>query len=250
MNFTNLPYGVNPIFRLVNARHSARFVEELKRNSGRTVESGRHLPEFWLRMAGSTVLITMLHYKYRKFTDMPTIAILVQTTLPLCCCVYAGSTLESQYTAACSALAQEFASVNSQARGLRRDLQPGIHRNLRDQWAATERLARLSDAHCRLVRLVRLFNDEYGAPIFFTTTGLLLSQIYALNDIVSVFVVSDTFEATYELYAYVQDALTWTFAWFRLWWICYRADDLTGQVSKWRLTSNPSSIYNINMIIR
>lgn len=232
MTFKNLPYGVNPICRLVNARHSARFVEELKRHSGRTVESGRHLPEFWFRTAVSAVFITMLHYKYRKFTDMPTTAILVQTTLPLCCCVCAGSTLESQYTAVCRALAQEFASVNSQAQGLRRGLQPGIRHNLRDQWAATEQLVRLSDAHCRLVRLVRLFNDEYGASIFFTTAGLLLSQIYALNDIVSVVVVSDTFEATYELYSYVLDAFTWTFAWSRLWWICYRADDLTGQVSK------------------
>jgi len=217
----------------VNARHSARFAEELKRDSGRTVESGRHLPEFWLRTSVSAVMLSMLHYKYRKFTDMPTTDIVVQNTLPLACCVYAGSTMEGQYTAACSVLAQEFASVNSRAKGLRRDLQPDIRRNHRDQWAATERLASLSDAHCRLVRLVRLFNDEYGAPIFFTTAGLLLSQIYALNDIVSVIIVSDTFEATYERYAYVLNAFTWTFAWFRLWWICYRADDLTGQVSKY-----------------
>jgi len=231
VTFSNLPYGVNPI-RLINARHSARFAEELKRDSGRTVESGRHLPEFWLRTAVSAVFLGMLHYKYRKFTDMATTAIMVQATLPVGCCVGVGSTMEGQYTAACGALAQEFASVNSRARSLRRDLHPDIRRNLRDQWAATERLARLSDAHCRLVRLVRLFNDEYGAPIFFTTAGLLLCQIYALNDIVSVVFVSDTFEATYECYIYVLNALTWMFAWVRLWWICYRADDLTGQVSK------------------
>ncbi|XP_050053500.1 uncharacterized protein LOC126549106 [Aphis gossypii] len=26
------------------------------------------------------------------------------------------------------------------------------------------------------------------------------------------------------------DVFTWTFAWFRLWWICYRADDLVTRV--------------------
>jgi len=174
----------------------------------------------------------MVHYKYRNFSDIPTTAIVVQTTLPLICCVYAGSTMECQYTAACGALAREFASVNFRARDLRRDIRPDVRRNHRDQWAATERLARLSEAHCRLTRLVRLFNDEYGAPIFFTTVGLLLSQIYAMNDIVSVVMVSDTFEATYERYAYALNAFTWTFSWFRLWWICYRVDDLTGQVSE------------------
>jgi len=82
-----------------------------------------------------------------------------------------------------------------------------------------------------VVRLVRLFNDEYGAPIFFTTTGLLMCQIYAMNDVVSVIVVGDTFEAAYERYAYVLNAFAWTFSWFRFWWICYRADDLVTKVS-------------------
>lgn len=218
---------------MVNAGHSARFANELKHDCGRTVESGRHLLEFWFRMAMCLVLLCMVHFKYRKFTDMPTTVIVMNTTIPLGCCIYVSSTLEEQYTAACGALAQEFASANFRARDLRRHLQqPDIRQNIYDdQWAATERLTRLSTVHCRLARLVRLFNDEYGAPIFFTTIGLLLYQIYAMNDIVSVFVVSDTFEVTYERYTYVLDAFIWTFSWFRFWWICFRADDLAEQVS-------------------
>ncbi|XP_026814307.1 uncharacterized protein LOC113554596 [Rhopalosiphum maidis] len=51
-----------------------------------------------------------------------------------------------------------------------------------------------------------------------------------MNDIVSVVVISDAFDAAYERYAYVLDVFTWSFAWFRLWWICYRADELATQV--------------------
>lgn len=219
----------------MNAGHSARFADELKRGCGRTVESGRHLPEFWLRTVGSSAFLCMLHYKYRMFTDLSTAEIVAQATVPLGCCVYCGSTMECQYAAACCALAQRFASVNRRTGELARELAGGRCRVRRDQQRAADRLAGLSAEHCRLVRLVRLFNDEYGAPIFLTTAGLLMCQIFVMNDVVSVVVVSDTFEASYERYAYVLDAFGWTFAWFRLWWICYRADDLVTRVSVYRM---------------
>lgn len=216
----------------MNAGHSARFADELKRGCGRTVESGRHLPEFWLRTVGSAAFLCMLHYKYSEFTDLSTAEIVERATVPLGFCVYCSSTMECQYAAACGALAQRFASVNRRTGELVRELGSGGRcRVRRDHRRAADRLAGLSAEHCRLVRLVRLYNDEYGAPMFFTTAVLLMCQIYAMNDVVSVVVVSDTFDAAYERYAYALDAFGWTFAWFRLWWICYRADELVTRVS-------------------
>lgn len=95
---------------------------------------------------------------------------------------------------------------------------------------ASESLTAAAATHCRLTRLVRLFNDEYGAPILITTLNLLLSQIYVMNDIVSVIVDNDNFESKYTNFVYVYDTFMWTCYWLRFWWICYRVDDLIKQV--------------------
>ncbi|VVC43622.1 7TM chemoreceptor [Cinara cedri] len=135
-------------------------------------------------------------------------------TVPLACCVYVGTTMECQYSAACHALSGRLAAVNRRS----------------GSWAAARSLAAAAEAHGRLARLARLFNGEYGAPIFLTTVNLLLNQIYAMNDVVSVFVAGETFEPAYVEFTYAHNAIVWTVSWLRLWWICYRVDGLTGQV--------------------
>ncbi|XP_025201855.1 uncharacterized protein LOC112599259 [Melanaphis sacchari] len=116
--------GVLVINRLMNVRNTVRFANELKNGCGRTVESGRHLPEFWLRTAGCVVLLGMVHYKYRIFAGMPTAAIMVSTTIPLGCCMYCGSTMECQYAAACGALARS-SRPSTAGPGLNRDASAG-----------------------------------------------------------------------------------------------------------------------------
>lgn len=149
----------------------------------------------------------------------------VRFAVPQTCCSGVGTTIECQYAAACRALADRLTAVNRQS----------------GSWgAATGSLAVAARDHGRLVRLVRLFNDEYAVPIFLTTVNLLLKQIYVMNDTVSVFFAGDTVRPANGEIAYVRNAIVWTESWFRLWWICYRMDGLAGQVSDFETRFRPS----------
>lgn len=188
---------------------------------GRTVESGRCAPECWFRAITSAGFMSLLHCKYVLFTAMSHAEALTMITVPLASCVLAGVTMECQYTSACRALADEFAAVNRLALAVCRD----------DDHAGGDALLRMSDAHCGLVRLVRLFNDEYGGPVFLTTFNLLLAEIFVLNDVVSALVAEETIRSTYADFIYAFETYSLLWYWYRFWWICHQADRLTTQVS-------------------
>lgn len=197
--------------------HSQYFANELKKTCGRTVESGRHVPELWFRMLCAGLMLYMFYLKHRMFTNTPAATIAWQVIMPFGCCVLTASTMESQYTSACRALADEFAAVNRLTRAA--------------TGADAEALVNASGAHCRLTWLVRLFHDEYSVPIFLTTINLLLSQIFSMNDFVAMIIDGESFDASYVNFEYTFDTIAWLWTWFRFWWICYHVDHLTKQVS-------------------
>lgn len=164
------------------------------------------------------LIIFFFDYKYRNVSDMFMNVSVI--TVVVGCSKFVSSTMECQYTAACNVLVDEFTAINRRVRAITDDTATVVQQ--------------LSGTHCQLVRLVRLFNDEYGAPIFFTTINLLLNQIFVMNDIVSMFVESNRLAHSFVDFAYIYDTFLWTTYLLRLCWICYRVDGLVGQVScKW-----------------
>lgn len=202
----------------MNVKRSCDFSDELYEACGRTVESGRWLPEFWLRVSGSIVLVGQLHYKYQRFSEIPAPAIVARISGPTLLCEFVATTVECQYTCVCRALSDEFAAVN---RKLSDD----------DAGSAPPAAAPLSEAHSRLTRLVRMFNDEYALLILLTTISLLLRQIYALNDTVFMIIDGETYGAKYMNFVCYDNTYQWIVMWLRFWWICYRVDGLIKQVS-------------------
>lgn len=207
----------------MSAKHTEYFANELYATCGRTVESGRRLPEFWARVCATAVSVFFIHYKFRRFSDLSLGAVVAQLTIPLGCCMGAASSAECQYTCACNALCDEFAAVNRRVARITAEFYHGT--------SAAETVCRVARDHCRLTRLVRLFNDEYGVPVLLVTLNLLLSQIYMMNDLVSVIVAPDAYHTEYVDYMCVYDTYEWLMFWFRFWWICYRVDGLVKQVS-------------------
>lgn len=199
--------------------NSRRFFNELHDGCGRTAESGRWLPEFWSRASFSVLLLYLLQYKYQRFTELSASEVAFELTVPAGLCEFAVTTIECQYTSVCRALADEFAAVN---RKLAADTAGS---------ASGGAVRPLSEAHSRLARLVRLFNDEYSVLILLTTVNLLLRQIYLLNDVVSMIIDGETYDPAYLNFICVYDAYQWTGCWLRFWWVCYRVEGLLGQVS-------------------
>jgi hypothetical protein len=202
----------------MTAKHSEYFANELMKTCGRTVESGRHIPEFWFRMCCTGALVYMNYYKHRTFTDAPHATIVVLKSMPFACCFLTMSTMESQYTSACNTLVDEFTTLNA------------LMRTAADTDAET--LIAASGAHCRLTWLTRLFNDEYSVPIFLTTVNLLLLQIFSMNDFMAMIIDGESFEPSYVHLEYMFDSFTWTWMWFRFWWICHHVDRLIKQVRR------------------
>lgn len=211
-------------------REAGCFADRLMRQCGRTVESGRCLTEYWLRILSTVAVVGMYHYKYHRFSILSTATIFVNVTLPLSYRFLVSGTAECLYTTACRVLDREFAALNLRAAAVMVAAAAGTDGDDDDVITAAA-VVGLSDAHGRLTRLVRLFGDEYAVPVLVTTVNLLFRQIYVLNDAVSVIVDGDAYDSDYIEHSYIGDALAWIVVWFQLWWICYRVDGLVTQAS-------------------
>lgn len=210
--------------RWLNAKLDERFANELMADAdGRTVESGRHLPEFWCRVVATIMFIIGMYCKYAWLNgncyDPVT---LFKAVLPLVTSMCVGATAECVYTSACAALADAFAAANRRAETV-------------TGTTAVRDIRRLTGAHCRLVRLVRSFDAQYGAAMFLTTFNLLLGQTYLLNSTVSALVDDRRFPyAADAAFMHAFDLGVWGWFWWRLWWICHRVQCLVGQVRRAR----------------
>lgn len=202
--------------RLLNMKHSQYFGNKLIRTCGRTVESGRYLPEFWFRMVVDGTILYFVYYKIKMFAGVVVNWLFFWDIVMIGFCILVSTTMEEQYTAACYTLTDEFTMVNRRVKAIAKN--------------SVVEVQQLSSIHCQLVHLVRLFNDEYGISIFLTTLNLLFWQVFMMNDVVAITIDSDKYSLSYINFSYIYDTYTWIAYWYRLWWVCYRMDGLIEQV--------------------